>query len=670
MLTLEELAARYPPPRVDRELERKIARMDPGALVHVIVVLRRQPVDAVVARVDRALVPRVRALRAQIDRLLLRARAGGGRVAGADAAALRTVAAQWKQLRRERNARILREVAPLVVPEQNALVDYIRSLGGRARGGYRMVNMVAGVVPAHAVATLANHSLVAYVAEDVRASATLDVSVPSIGAPTFWTNGFDGGMWDAAVVDTGMDAGHPAFAGKTISSLVCHATAQTDPTYADDPSTGDDLQGHGTHVGGIVMSQGAAECPNCRGVARGLDVTHNLKAGFRTTTGGGLMYDSDRRTCVDSVGQQAEAVNLSFGGSTTLDYTTAAQWIDAAVRNFEFDFAVSAGNLGPAVGTVTSPAIAYNVLAVASMNDMNTTSRSDDRISSFSSRGPTVGGRRKPDLAAPGQSILAPRHSCETDTDFVNKSGTSMAAPHVTGASVLLWDAGLWSPGHDLPGMCCLLNLGRKALLINSADAWSDNGTPTDSSDDGPAVGSQWNPTYGWGYLNLANAYAQRFNVFLGGVVELDWFFGFGRSFFVVGDMAANQKATLVWHKRNEYAGVAPPSVLWALTDLDLRAYRETDGIWLGVESATALNNVEQLAVPTSTRTVLRARLSGTISGTGGEGLAIAAQGTNLEAAVAGPTVRITSAPTVCPGASFALTARLRHWGNLASHNN
>jgi serine protease AprX len=52
-----------------------------------------------------------------------------------------------------------------------------------------------------------------------------------------------------------------------------------------------------------------------------------------------------------------------------------------------------------------------------------------------------------------------------------------------------------------------------RRVLINNADAWSDNGTPSDSTDDGPVAGSQWNRTYGWGYLNLSNAYAYRLNV-------------------------------------------------------------------------------------------------------------------------------------------------------------
>ena len=61
--------------------------------------------------------------------------------------------------------------------------------------------------------------------------------------------------------------------------------------------------------------------------------------------------------------------------------------------------------------------------------------------------------------------------------DYVNKSGTSMAAPHITGAALLLGDAGVTDPREI------------KALLINTADDWGTAG---------------WDSTYGWGYVDLA----------------------------------------------------------------------------------------------------------------------------------------------------------------------
>jgi len=134
--------------------------------------------------------------------------------------------------------------------------------------------------------------------------------------------------------------------------------------------------------------------------------------------------------------------------------------------------------------------------------------------------------------------------------------------------------------------------------------------------------------------------------------------------------MTTNQKATLVWEKRNVYAGTSIPTTLHALTDVDLYMYRESDNS-SQASSLTTLNNVEQVGAPTPARMVLKADVfSGSIAGLSSEPMSMAVQGTNAEAGVRGPTIRITSTPVVCPGASFITTAQMRHWGNIVSHTN
>jgi serine protease AprX len=100
---------------------------------------------------------------------------------------------------------------------------------------------------------------------------------------------------------------------------------------------------------------------------------------------------------------------------------------------------VAAGNDGPNAGTVGSPGCARKVITVGATDDV-------DAIASFSSRGPTLDGRRKPDICFPGVGIAAPRApgpslGSAVDDYYTRASGTSMATPHASGAAALILQA-------------------------------------------------------------------------------------------------------------------------------------------------------------------------------------------------------------------------------------
>ncbi len=87
----------------------------------------------------------------------------------------------------------------------------------------------------------------------------------------------------------------------------------------------------------------------------------------------------------------------------------------------------SAGNDGSGAGTINSPADAEGILAVGATDAAG-------RVTSFSSRGPTVDGRVKPDLAAMGGGVTVP----DNGGDYILQAGTSFSSPMVAGIAALV----------------------------------------------------------------------------------------------------------------------------------------------------------------------------------------------------------------------------------------
>ncbi len=113
--------------------------------------------------------------------------------------------------------------------------------------------------------------------------------------------------------------------------------------------------------------------------------------------------------------------------------------LDSAVWQDDQLWIFAAGNEGPNALTIRKEGSAKNVLTVGNVIDFRQGNQDPGEISTDSSRGPTKDGRWKPNLCAPGHSITSVLS--QTASGYTQKSGTSMATPHVTGVAAELVDA-------------------------------------------------------------------------------------------------------------------------------------------------------------------------------------------------------------------------------------
>ena len=203
-----------------------------------------------------------------------------------------------------------------------------------------------------------------------------------------------------------------------------------------------DLNGHGGHV--------ATTCAGSRLITR-TGVTVEGVAPKASVLGvkvlRGALGIGSTSTIIKGIelalNNRANIINLSLGGSPTEDVEEDPLFpVLEEIKN-KVVVVAAAGNDGPGPATMNSPGSLPNVVGVGAINSRTL------NVASFSSRGQTPDGRRKPDVVAPGEQIFS-GVTVNTYMDYVSDylgnalsslSGTSMATPHVSGVCAL---------GHEL----------------------------------------------------------------------------------------------------------------------------------------------------------------------------------------------------------------------------
>lgn len=268
-----------------------------------------------------------------------------------------------------------------------------------------------------AAAKLAQAKGVKYVDEDkvvtvngpVQPAQVLPWGVDRIDAELVWPTTTADPV-KVAVLDTGISLKHPDLAANIKGGI---------NTINPKKSANDD-NGHGSHVAGTI-----AAANNSIGVV-GVGPSIDLYA-VKVLNAAGSGYFSDVIEGLQwAVANGMQVANMSFGASSG---TQSLHDAIIAAYSAGITLVAAAGNSGNS-NPVGYPAAYPEVIAVTATN-------SSDQVASFSSTGPEV------DLTAPGVSIFS---TYKRDT-YTTLSGTSMAAPHVTGAAALVISAkGLTDP--------------------------------------------------------------------------------------------------------------------------------------------------------------------------------------------------------------------------------
>ncbi|HEV8583156.1 MAG TPA: S8 family serine peptidase [Thermoanaerobaculia bacterium] len=418
-----------------------------------------------------------------------------------------------------------------------------------------------------------------------------------------FSQGIFGEGTTVAVIDTGIDADECFFRDAALGlppANVCNGgtavnTAQRKVLAVDFLASGEcaggiagnewDTHGHGSHVAGTVAGDNFANLlshDTADGMAPGAKLVIQ-DAGFQTDNCADLpglgcpvvdlkplfqqAYDQGARLHTNSWGDNEN-------GAVQNNYTAASQDVDQFMWDHKDDLIFfAAGNSGPSAGTVGSPSTNKNGVSVGA----TLRGTSAESMASFSSCGPTIDGRIKPDITIPGSSIVSAgndfniaSNNCGTAT----MSGTSMASPGATGLTALIrqyYTDGWYPTGSEIstdgftPSAALL-----KATLVNSAVSMANT----------TAIPAN---CQGWGRILLENA------LFFTGQTRKLWVkddaapFATGstnedRTYSFAVTAGEPLKVTLAW---TDFPSTPAASVNLN-NDLDLRVTGPTGTLWLG----------------------------------------------------------------------------------------
>jgi serine protease AprX len=270
-------------------------------------------------------------------------------------------------------------------------------------------------------------------------ASSFPVSTTATGA---WRTGNLGGGVGVAVLDTGVTA---------VGDLAGRVVQGPDLSGEGDPAV--DSFGHGTVMAGLIAGSGAGSADSAGGAHVGMAPAARVIS-VKTAGANGVADVSTVLQGMHWVSAYAgsldiRVLSLAWGAPSTqspaldpLNYAVERLWKQGIV------VVVAAGNSGPGPSTVSKPGDDPMVITVGAYDDRGDADPGNDSVPAWSSQGPTAEGVSKPDLVAPGRTLISTRSPGSTierenptalvGSSYVKGSGTSQAAAVTSGAAALL----------------------------------------------------------------------------------------------------------------------------------------------------------------------------------------------------------------------------------------
>ncbi|MDY7080633.1 MAG: S8 family serine peptidase, partial [Chloroflexota bacterium] len=431
------------------------------------------------------------------------------------------------------------------------IVAQIKGLGGvildQSQTEWKSKLQVS-IPPSH-LTDLAGIPGVRWIEEAPRWELANDESADIMGVREVWdTHGLYGNGQTIAVCDTGLDQGstspaslHDDFENGSGTSRVVQIHE-----LAGDAAPSDVNSGHGTHVAGSVLGNGdlSGATPSTHtypdtayvGMAPEASLVFQAVEDNSTEALSGIPLDLNT-LFAQAAGSGATLHTNSWGSSVMGMYTSSSEDVDEYVwdhKDFTILFAASNDGIDSNSDGVVdlyslgSPASAKNCVTVgATENDrpgiantwgggwptdypvdpINSDYMADDPsgLAAFSSRGPALDGRYKPDIVAPGSFIASVRSSLASgtgwgtiDTNYMYMGGTSMATPLAAGAATLVRQ--YYTDEESITPSAALI----KATMVNGATDIDPGQYGTGATREIP--GARPTNVAGWGRVDLENS--------------------------------------------------------------------------------------------------------------------------------------------------------------------